>query len=91
MAVYLRAPNYVNNLKRLGFTDDDFVDGRQRTAGRRSGRPGVVDRAVDRVRAHFDAGASHVCVQILGDDLMAVPEGAWGDPAEALDAACAGS
>ncbi len=27
MAVYLRAPNYVNNLKRLGFTDDDVADG----------------------------------------------------------------
>jgi probable F420-dependent oxidoreductase len=27
MAVYLRAPNYVNNLKRYGFGDEDFADG----------------------------------------------------------------
>src|SRR4051812_41494707 len=27
MAIYLRAPNYVNNLKRLGFVDDDVADG----------------------------------------------------------------
>ncbi len=28
MSVYLRAPNYVNNLKRYGFTDDDVAGGR---------------------------------------------------------------
>ena len=27
LAVYLGLPNYVNNLRRLGFTDDDFADG----------------------------------------------------------------
>ena len=34
MAIYLRAPNYVNNLKRYGFTDDDFD---KATAAEKSG------------------------------------------------------
>lgn len=54
---YLAAPNYVNNLRWLGFTDDDFTDG---------GSDRLVDAVVawgdeqairDRVRAHLDAGA----------------------------------
>ena len=57
MAIYLRAPNYVNNLKRFGFTDDDIADG---------GSDRLVDAIVacgdaevvrTRVEAHFDAGA----------------------------------
>jgi probable F420-dependent oxidoreductase len=84
MAIYLRAPNYTNNLKRLGFTDADFEDG---------GSDRLVDAIVcigdvaavrDRVDAHFAAGASHVCVQVLGQNMTDVPEAAWGDLAAAL-------
>ena len=28
-------------------------------------------------RVHFDAGASHVCVQVLRDDLLALPREEW--------------
>src|SRR5262249_60886786 len=84
MAVYLRAPNYVNNLKRLGFTDDDVEDGGSERLVDAIVACGDVNTAVDRVRAHFDAGASHVCVQVLQDDFTAVPEGAWRDLASAL-------
>ena len=45
MAVYLRAPNYVNNLKRLGFADDDVADGGS-------------DRLVDAIVAWGDADAA---------------------------------
>ena len=38
MATYLRAPNYVNNLERFGFGDDDVVDGGNRSARRRDRR-----------------------------------------------------
>jgi probable F420-dependent oxidoreductase len=67
MAVYLRAPNYLNNLARLGFDDADIADG---------GSDRLVDAIVAwgseaqiaaRVAEHHDAGADHVCVQVLQD------------------------
>jgi len=85
MAVYLRAPNYVNNLKRLGFTDEDLADGGSERLVDAIVSRGSVGRAVERVRSHFDAGASHVCVQVLGEDLSAVPEEGWRELALALN------
>jgi probable F420-dependent oxidoreductase len=84
MAVYLRAPNYVNNLKRFGFTDDDVADGGSDKLVDAIVAWGDIDAAVTRVQAHFDAGASHVCVQVLQDDLGAMPDGAWRDLGAAL-------
>ncbi len=84
MAVYLRAPNYVNNLKRLGFTDDDVAEGGSERLVDAIVACGDVNTAVDRVNAHFQAGASHVCVQVLQDDFTSVPEGAWRDLASAI-------
>ena len=63
--IYLTLPNYLNNLRRLGFTDDDFSDG---------GSDRLVDGIVAwgdeaaiarRVQEHFDAGADHVCIQVV--------------------------
>ena len=84
MAVYLRAPNYLNNLRRLGFTDDDFADGGSERLVDAIVATGDVQAARDRVHAHFDAGANHVCVQVLGESLTTVPEGAWRDLGAAL-------
>ena len=84
MAIYLRAPNYVNNLKRLGFTDDDVADGGSDRLVDAIVATGDAQAAIDRVRAHFDAGASHVCVQVLGESLAAVPEAAWRELAAAV-------
>jgi len=84
MAVYLRAPNYVNNLRRLGFADDDFADGGSERLVDAIVACGDVDTVRARVGAHFDAGASHVCVQVLGDNLLAVPDAEWRDLATAL-------
>jgi probable F420-dependent oxidoreductase len=84
MAIYLRAPNYVNNLKRFGFTDDDMADGGSERLVDAIVACGDVSAAVDRVRAHFDAGASHVCVQVLQDEFTAIPLDAWKDLAAAL-------
>lgn len=65
-AGYLALPNYANNLRSLGFGDDDL-------AGSGSDRLvdavvawGDADRVARRVREHLDAGADHVCVQIIG-------------------------
>jgi probable F420-dependent oxidoreductase len=66
LGTYLGLPNYVNNLRRIGFTDDDVSDG---------GSDRLVDGVVAwgdetaiarRVRAHLDAGADHVCIQVVG-------------------------
>jgi len=61
---YLGLPNYANNLRRLGWTDEDVAGG---------GSDRLLDAVVvqgdaaaiaARVREHLDAGADHVCVQL---------------------------
>lgn len=84
MAVYLRAPNYLNNLRRLGFDDGDFADGGSNRLVDAIVACGSVDVARDRVQAHFDAGATHVCVQVLDEDLFAPPHAGWRALAAAL-------
>lgn len=84
MSVYLGLPNYVSNLQRLGFSDDDIANG---------GSDRLVDAIVAwgdeaaitrRVREHLDAGASHVCVQVLDPDPRALPMPQWRRLAPAL-------
>ena len=74
MRVYLRLPNYVNNLLRLGYTDEDVSGG---------GSDRLVDAIVAwgdeaaiaaRVREHHDGGADHVLLQPLGDLAAAVTQ-----------------
>jgi probable F420-dependent oxidoreductase len=84
MAIYLRAPNYLNNLQRLGFTEADVGDGGSDRLVDAIVAWGEVDAVVDRVQAHRDAGASHVCLQVLTGDYTTVPEGAWAELAAAL-------
>lgn len=69
LAGYAILPNYSNNWKRFGFTDDDVADGcsdRLVDALVAWGDEGAIRERVD---AHRDAGADHVCIQVLGDDL----------------------
>jgi probable F420-dependent oxidoreductase len=83
LAIYMGLPNYTNNLKRFGFTEADFADG-------------ASDRLVDavvawgdgaavkqRVQEHFDAGADHVCIQLLTEE-PGVPRQGWRDLAAAV-------
>jgi probable F420-dependent oxidoreductase len=84
MATYLNLPNYTNNLRRLGWGDDDLADG---------GSDALVDAIVawgdeqtvlDRVAAHHDAGADHVAIQALPHQGVPVPTEEWERLAEAL-------
>ena len=84
MAIYLRAPNYVNNLKRLGFTDDDLAEGGSDRLVDAIVACGDADAVKARVDEHFAAGANHVCVQVLQSNPIAVPAGAWNELAAAL-------
>jgi probable F420-dependent oxidoreductase len=63
---YMSFPNYLENWKRLGFTDADFEgDGSDR----------LIDSVIvwgdekairSRIDAHLQAGADHVCIQAIG-------------------------
>ena len=79
LGMYASLPNYRNNWIRLGFTDDEIEHRADR----------FIDAVVvwgneDRVRAglqaHYDAGATHVCVQPLST------QGAFAVDRQALEA-----
>jgi probable F420-dependent oxidoreductase len=66
LEIYMGLPNYVNNWRRLGFSDPDFAGG---------GSDRLIDAVVawgdekairKRIDEHWQAGADHVCVQAIG-------------------------
>jgi probable F420-dependent oxidoreductase len=78
LGIYMTLPNYVNSWCRLGFSEADVT--------------GPSDRLVDalfaygmeqisaRVKAHLDAGADHVCLQVIRGavgEYEDLPRGAW--------------
>ena len=67
MVHYLRLPNYTNNLLRCGFAQTD-IDGMTNRLVDGIVACGDLDVAVDRVQQHLDAGADHVCIQVLVAD-----------------------
>jgi probable F420-dependent oxidoreductase len=77
MSTYLGLPNYVNNLKRLGFTDDDIANGGSNRLVDAIVVWGTVADVAQRVRAHHDAGADHVCIQVLDADPRVLPMRQW--------------
>jgi len=74
MKLYLKIPAYLKNLRTLGFDDTDFGGG---------GSNRLVDAIVawgdeaamrDRIEAHYEAGATHVCVLPLSPDGGLTPD-----------------
>jgi probable F420-dependent oxidoreductase len=65
MATYLGLANYTNNLRTLGYTDDDLAGGGSDRLVDAVIAWGDVDAIKRRVDEHLDAGADHVCVQPL--------------------------
>ena len=66
---YAILPNYRNNWKRLGFSEDEIA--------KNGGSDRLIDALVawgnertiaDRIQQHQDAGATHVCIQPLKVD-----------------------
>lgn len=84
MAIYLGLPNYVNNLKRLGFTDDDVANGGSDRLVDAIVAWGNLDAIQRRIKAHHDAGADHVCLQVLDADPRVAPVRQWKELAAAL-------
>ena len=83
MKIYLGLPNYWNNLLRLGFSEDDRANGGSDRLVDAVVVWGTVDQVKARVQAHHDAGADHVCVQVLRDDAT-LPMVEWRELAAAL-------
>jgi probable F420-dependent oxidoreductase len=83
MRRYLQLPNYANNLLRHGFTDDD-VNGPSERLIDAIVVCGDVDAIVERVRRHHDAGADHVCIQVLTGSPTDLPMADWRRLAEAF-------
>jgi probable F420-dependent oxidoreductase len=84
MATYLGLPNYTNNLRRLGWGDADLGDGGSDRLVDAIVAWGDEEAIVARVQAHLDAGADHVCVQVLDPDATALPMAQWRTLAPAL-------
>ncbi|MGV0715628.1 LLM class F420-dependent oxidoreductase [Mycolicibacterium sp. XJ662] len=63
--IYLNLTNYLNNWKRLGFTDEDVAPpGSDRLVDAVVAH-GSVEAVASRLKEHLDAGADHVPVQVL--------------------------
>jgi probable F420-dependent oxidoreductase len=74
---YLSLLNYTNNLRRLGYTSDDLDH---------HGSDSLLDALIawgdeaaiaQRVRQHQQAGADHVCLQVLAPDFRGLPLPQW--------------
>jgi probable F420-dependent oxidoreductase len=85
MARYLRLPNYTNNLLRCGFTQTDIDNVTDRLVDRIVAC-GDLEDTMSRVQEHFDAGADHVCIQVLvADNDLDVTIAQWRLLADALE------
>jgi probable F420-dependent oxidoreductase len=65
MTGYLTLPNYTNNLRRFGYTDEDLSGGGSDRLVDAIVAWGDASAVAQRVAAHRAAGADHVCLQIL--------------------------
>jgi len=83
LSLYLQLPNYTNNLERLGFGEDDFADGGSQRLVDALVAWGSPEAIAARVREHRDAGANHVCIQVLADATR-LPRAEWRELADAL-------
>ncbi|MFF0740477.1 TIGR03620 family F420-dependent LLM class oxidoreductase [Streptomyces sp. NPDC004111] len=72
------------NVRRLGFGDADIVGGPSRRLVDAIVAYGDVEAVRRRVREHLDAGADHVCLQVLTADPAALPEREWRELAPAV-------
>ena len=84
MSRYLRLPNYTNNLMRYGFDETDIAGPSPRLVDAIV-VSGDVDAVRRRVAEHHDAGADHVCVQVLTARDAPLPMREWSELADAFD------
>lgn len=75
LSVYTGLPNYVNNWYRLGYTEDDVANGGSDRLIDALFAWGDEDAVASRLQQHRDAGADHICIQVLtADNSVGLPE-----------------
>lgn len=79
---YMSLPNYTNNLRRLGYGDEDFAGGGSDRLIDALVAWGDVEAIEAKLRQHRDAGADHVCIQVLTE--AGFPRAEWRELAPAL-------
>jgi probable F420-dependent oxidoreductase len=84
LAVYLTQPNYRNSFRAMGWSEQDLAGGGSDRFVDAMVAWGSVDRVLDRVREHLDAGADHVAVQVVTENLRQVPAAQWRELAAPL-------
>ncbi len=77
LSTYLGLPNYTNNWLRIGFTEEDLLDGGTDRLVDALVAWGDDERILARIQEHHAAGADHVCVQVLTDDPITHPIDEW--------------
>ncbi len=77
LEIYTGLDNYRQSWRRLGFSDDDFVRGGSERLCDAMVVHGDESAILARVHEHREAGADHVCLQVLGADLAAPPLAQW--------------
>jgi len=82
-ATYVGLPNYTNNLREFGFADDDFADRGSDRLVDAIVAWGDLDTIARRVKELRDAGADHVCIQVIRSD-DEIPRADWRELAPAL-------
>jgi probable F420-dependent oxidoreductase len=69
-----RLPNYTNNLKALGWKDEDFENGCSDALVDAIVAWGDEQKIRDRIDAHLKAGATHVCILPIRVDNESLPD-----------------
>lgn len=69
-----RLPNYTNNLKALGWKDEDFQNGCSDALVDAIVAWGDEQKIRDRIDAHLKAGATHVCILPIRVDNESLPD-----------------
>ena len=85
LMAYSGLPNYRNSWLRQGFDESDLVKGGSDRLARAIVGMGSIDSVAASVRAHLDAGADHVVVQVLGSNPAGDPRPALRELAGALE------
>ena len=82
-AMYLTLSNYTNNLLRTGFTEADIADGGSDHLIDTLIPHGSPEHIAQAVHEHLDAGADHICLQVV--EFQGVPREPWTQLARALE------
>lgn len=77
LEIYTGLENYRNSWRRLGLGDEEFVRGGSERLCDAMVVHGDEGAVYEVVNAHRAAGADHVCLQVLGDDLATPPLDEW--------------